>query len=923
MDELPQVPLSQADTIGAVPQASVLVAGRVLGPYRLHRILGRGGFAEVWEVERRDNGLRVALKVLHGASDANPGEIERFVREGRLAASLSHPRSVYIFSAERLEGLPAITMELVPGGTLQDRLARDGALPPQEAVDCILDVLEGLEAAARLGIVHRDIKPSNCFVDGQGRVKIGDYGISTSLRPSHGLTTTGQFLGTPAYASPEQVRGEKLDERSDMYSAGATLYALIAGQPPFPAPNSAALMARILTDAPPPLATVGRKVHPSLESVVMRMLHKDPASRFPTISAAREALAPFSSQASLPAPPLPRVGAALLDLALGLLLMMLPFMMLAVFESQLLAYFRPGAKAISDSAWNHAVDCAMFVLIGLVVACEGFWQGTPGKRLLRMRIRDVSGGRATWLQVLTRNALFLVPFVVPDIIVPKEPWTTVLGLAFLFALFSSMRARNGYAGLHEILSRTRVIRSAPERRSVPVLKSVEPLAVPSGSASGHSEVELPYRLVRRLWQSPEEALALAVDESLGREVWIHEPSRPAIERSARRQPLPGRPTEVRRLREGLGEGRAWVAYEAPSGTSFRDHVEQRGRLRWSELRGLLLSLCDEIAVRQAAGSDTQELTLAHLWVDLHGQLRVLDFPWNEPTPHLPGALPAQPGWRALARQVILVGLDGVDPGLSSDLAGTVARPRARLPERTRAVVDDLWRETGVWGTPAEFSRALGETGVQDLTLGRGRRAVQIGLASALAGLAWLLPVHVPHLHEWFEDKLNLTASACAVGAVPAMLLAWLFRGGPLLRLFAMRVHTSENRPASRARCLARAAWAALPGLAFLLPYLVGGMLNATPGHFSIHTSRQLIWDELARQTGPERARKWSRVLDVVGPVKDAQLAFCKWTHVPPYALHWFGDGIGLIMILAGGIAILRPGRGLHDRLAGTCLVPRG
>src|SRR5262249_44883902 len=130
---------------------------------------------------------------------------------------------------------PAIAMELMSGGTLQDRLDERGPVPHREAVHMMLDIIEGLEASHQAGILHRDIKPSNCFVDEAGRCKIGDFGISKSLQQPANVTITGGFIGTPSYASPEQVRGRRLDLRSDIYSVGATLYALIAGRPPFQA----------------------------------------------------------------------------------------------------------------------------------------------------------------------------------------------------------------------------------------------------------------------------------------------------------------------------------------------------------------------------------------------------------------------------------------------------------------------------------------------------------------------------------------------------------------------------------------------------------------------------------------------------------------------------------------------------------------
>ena len=180
--------------------------------------------------------------------------VARFQREGQLAASVNHARCVFVFGAADVEGYPVISMELMRGGTLQDRLASRGPMAVSEGVDTILDVIEGLEAAHTAGILHRDIKPSNCFLDETGRAKIGDFGISKTLDAPSDLTLTGAFLGTPSYASPEQVRGREVGLQSDIYSVGATLYALLTGAAPFQGNNAGAILARIVAEPPMPFS---------------------------------------------------------------------------------------------------------------------------------------------------------------------------------------------------------------------------------------------------------------------------------------------------------------------------------------------------------------------------------------------------------------------------------------------------------------------------------------------------------------------------------------------------------------------------------------------------------------------------------------------------------------------------------------------
>ncbi len=177
-----------------------LADGQSWGPYRIGRLLGRGGMGEVHEAEHAESGRRIALKVLRSRlQDAD--ERARFLREGQLAASISHPHTVYIFGSEEIAGVPVISMELLPGGTLKDRVAAEGPLPSAVAVSAVLDIIGGLDAAQAAGILHRDIKPSNCFVDSDGSVKVGDFGlsISTLARDVREQLATG-FEGTPQFA---------------------------------------------------------------------------------------------------------------------------------------------------------------------------------------------------------------------------------------------------------------------------------------------------------------------------------------------------------------------------------------------------------------------------------------------------------------------------------------------------------------------------------------------------------------------------------------------------------------------------------------------------------------------------------------------------------------------------------------------------
>src|SRR5688500_9760625 len=228
-----------------------LEAGETWGPDRIGRLLGRGGMGEVYEAEHLDSGRRIALKVLRDRF-ATAEESARILREGQVAASISQPQTVYIFGSEEIRGTPIISMELLAGGTLKDRVAASGPLDPADAVAAVLDIIGGLDAAQAAGILHRDIKPSNCFVDADGAVKVGDFGLSISTLTRdvrHELATAG-FEGTPQFAAPEQLRGEPLDVRADIYAVGATLYYLLTGRPPLDAPDLRELVSKVASETP-------------------------------------------------------------------------------------------------------------------------------------------------------------------------------------------------------------------------------------------------------------------------------------------------------------------------------------------------------------------------------------------------------------------------------------------------------------------------------------------------------------------------------------------------------------------------------------------------------------------------------------------------------------------------------------------------
>lgn len=253
--------------------SEVALAG---GRYLLERRLGRGGMAEV--VLARDTTLDrpVAVKLLADGPSGDPELRERFLREGRFAAQLSHPNVVRVYDTGEEDGRPYIVMELVDGASLAEELQRRGPLPAAEVVELGLQACAGLAHAHERGLVHRDVKPQNLLLGRNGTLKVADFGIARAGSGSATLTQAGTLLGTAAYMAPEVVRGEPATTAADVYSLGAVLYELVTGSPP----RRAATIAELADDEA--VLLPGQRadgVPRELEETIMRCLDPDPARR--------------------------------------------------------------------------------------------------------------------------------------------------------------------------------------------------------------------------------------------------------------------------------------------------------------------------------------------------------------------------------------------------------------------------------------------------------------------------------------------------------------------------------------------------------------------------------------------------------------------------------------------------------------------
>jgi eukaryotic-like serine/threonine-protein kinase len=241
--------------------------------YRLEERIAVGGMAEVWAAVDVELERRVALKLLLGAADP-----ERFAREARAAAGLSHPAICQLYDYGDAGGRPYIVLEYLPGGTLEERLATGEPLADGDAARIAREVASGLAHAHERGLVHRDIKPGNVLFDEEGAAKITDFGIARILSEST-LTEAGTLLGTATYISPEQARGERATPASDVYSFGVVLYRMLTGRLPFEAESPLELAAMHESADPPPISSLRSDAPPALERVATAALAKRPEER--------------------------------------------------------------------------------------------------------------------------------------------------------------------------------------------------------------------------------------------------------------------------------------------------------------------------------------------------------------------------------------------------------------------------------------------------------------------------------------------------------------------------------------------------------------------------------------------------------------------------------------------------------------------
>src|SRR3984957_11575342 len=260
--------------------AMALEEGSILADrYEILKLLGQGGMGAVYKARDRELDRMVALKVIRPELAESPEILQRFKQELILARKVTHRNVIRIFDLGDADGIKFITMEFIEGRDLKSLLVEKGKLPPEQAVDVVQQVCLALEAAHSEGVVHRDLKPQNIMMDGQGRASVMDFGIARSLEMG-GMTQTGALIGTPEYMSPEQVRGEHVDARSDLFTVGIIFQELLTGALPYKAETAMASMYKRTRERAIPVRQLNPDVPQYLNDVVAKCLEMEPQDRY-------------------------------------------------------------------------------------------------------------------------------------------------------------------------------------------------------------------------------------------------------------------------------------------------------------------------------------------------------------------------------------------------------------------------------------------------------------------------------------------------------------------------------------------------------------------------------------------------------------------------------------------------------------------
>lgn len=910
-----------APTAAPVKPTRSLRAGERIENYELISILGSGGMGVVWKAVDTNNGRQVALKRLSSNHLADQDSVARFKREAQLASMISHPRVTFVYSSGRLDDQPFIAMELMPGETLEDRVKKDGPLPVGEAVDKILDVIDGLNAAHQLGLIHRDVKPSNCFVDTDDRIKVGDFGLSKSVITTDvQLTRTGTFMGTPAYAAPEQIRGAKLDHRTDIYAVGATLCNLLTGRPPFVG-DAMTVTAQIVTDSPKIVGDLPRE----LVRILNVCLEKNPTKRYQSLHELKNALLPFAqSQDSLAAIGR-RVSAYMVDAVLVAIAIGVCMGGLGGFAGILANSRGIPLEEMIGSISRIAPLFGFVVSISYYFLFESATGKTFGKKLLGLKVVDYEGAKPAWWRALIR-AFFIpggaaIPMLLLLLILyvwPVKPTAidstirtavkTLITVVPMLLILSPIIRRVSSRGWHEVISGTRVITDGrPAERQ---------LLIPDPKPECDTESRFmlgPYRVGQILHRSTESTVYLGVDTQLNRNVWVYLTEDAQFRPSDERIVL-ARTARQRWLDGGISDGKRWDAFEAVEGLPLQAVTASRYPVDWPEYRQAMMDVAEELQVALKDGTLPDTLSLPQVWLDRNGHAKLIDrslvdfveFPVSDEDPRTQGSLDTSnesvssnpyaspaPAMAEVNREPISA-VEQSAVRLMKAVGKSVSN-RPSLPLSAQTFLSELrqqpdsgstltWTIDKLRGFSGKLGRIDWETrvGVLGITVG-----FEYLLFSILSGLLFLLAyfvIPVPNPSRFFLGLI--------MGLIIPIALGVIFHGGFIFHMMGISVTNRKGKQVGVVKLIARSFLSWLPVVA-----ATGAFMVMTIGGESFY----------APDVEPDPG-------SMAADMKDNPMIIV-------YALL-----IATVSALAIGAGILislfSPTRGLQDYLLGTRLTPK-
>lgn len=872
--------------------------------YRMIRWLGSGGMGTVWEAVDENNGRRVAIKRNVENTGSDESYVKRFMREAQLAAQVSHPNVTFIYGVGNEAGQPYIAMELMPGNTLADLVSVEGSLACSVAVDHVIGIIDGLIAVHEQGMIHRDVKPANCFLDSNGKVKIGDFGLSKSTRDKEtGLTKTGTFMGTPSYAAPEQIRGDKIDGRTDLYSVGATLFFLLTGRTPFLG-DAMSVTAQVIADQAPICSEINPTIPKDLGRTVAKCLEKDPAKRFQTLESLRLALIPFATKRESISDIGRRLAAYMIDqtviqIVLTLVISIIAVMMISQREG--VQFDEEKVQRITKSVGFWGVILSWLLTTLYFTFCEGWFGRGVGKRLMMLNLIDSEGQRPGAIKAFARSVILPGGLGVPLVFMlwnvsDNSPTTTVevqlqmfmrdLAASYIPCLIcvSTMRASNRLLGIHGMLTGTRVIRLNQGKQKFPI-----PVIVPTLTAVERLQFG-PYETTELIGESKYGKVYLSQDDNLHRNVWIvvHADE---TDFSVERMNL-ARDSRQRWLDGGLlSDGQRWDAFESIEGVPVHIFVGRQNNADWSLYGQVMLDIVIEVqeAIKDNTLPKTTSLSL--VWLNQAGQGKLIDKQLVNPIENNPLELDdsPQPNFAGIkpGQQVPEKAAVGLVQELGELFQRTQVFPTsvqdflAELQQRPKTVETLRWAEEQLHSRANSISNLTwdGRLGVLSATLG-----IELVLYSLVSSVVYLACFFFIPASSAYCFSVGL-----ALSLILPVLLSWRCSGGPVFHVMGIEVCNLKGKKASGLICSIRSIISWTPIFAII----------------GVVVLSQLYRDQ-GNGIDPPTETMMTPETDPITQFKGDLIVY--------YSL--------VCLVLGTVITIVKPKRGIADLLLGTRLMPK-